>query len=400
MAGHGVVARDISGHIIVLDAGARACTTALKRTKHGASRSTRPVLEGDIADVKLAGVTLTTSTIVASALGYGEDTRGVDKLEIGQGDVSGVSKASPATVRGVATGNTSPGLEVGSVSHAIVNSHVTNSHVLNRFVSTIVLTDTSQGKPEASVPILVLYENVGAVCLCGDVVVATVDGPVTEGDIVRVDNISSVGVERGEVESDFPLGISAVDVYVLEQNILRVDDGHCPHLGLDKTRLLNDAIFHARVRDLVRATGVVVGTIDEVIPNLAVAIQSTIAKTSPVDVLTAKNPSSGLVLVTDRQRVIEPVGNVGVPQEGTVDLDVDVGQARGVHDTADIVRFVLLEHHSAAFLTSLMTAVTESPFNGIGGIVSARINHAGLGAAGCMTVAGSALDRQGQCREA
>lgn len=78
-----------------------------------------------------------------------------------------------------------------------------------------------------------------------------------------------------------------------------------------------------------------------------------------------------------------------------MDFNVDVGQAGGVHDAADIVGLILLEDDFATVLSSLMTAGAESLYNGVGAVVSAGVDHAGLGAAS-VVVAWSAVVGKGQ----
>lgn len=91
----------------------------------------------------------------------------------------------------------------------------------------------------------------------------------------------------------------------------------------------------------MRSTGVIVCAIDEVVPDLAIPIQRTGAKPFPRNILAAEVPSTGLVLVPDGQRVVQPVLDVGVPEQGRpIHLDVDVAQARRVQHALDIVHGV------------------------------------------------------------
>ena len=165
-----------------------------------------------------------------------------------------------------------------------------------------------------------------------------------------------------------------------------MNDGHSPHLALYKSCLLDDAVLHALEGDLMRSPGIVVGAINEIVPDLAVAIECAVPEAIPMNVLTAKDPSSGLVLETDRQRVVEPVVDVSVPEKGAVDFNVDVGQASGVHDAADIVSLVLLEDDFAAILSSLMTAGAEGLHNGMRAVIGTGVYYAGLGAASVVVV--------------
>jgi len=195
VAGHCVVAWDLNGDVVELDASAGASTTALELAKDSTSGGASPVRDSDVVDVKLASVALAGSLVVACALRDREDAGGVVELEVGKGDVGCVAKTSTATVRWVATTHTRPCLEVGSVAHTIVDCDIANSHVLDVFEFAIVLADAAHGEAKTSVPVLVLDEDVGAIGLCGDIVIATIDYPVSESDIVGVDDISTISVE-------------------------------------------------------------------------------------------------------------------------------------------------------------------------------------------------------------
>lgn len=386
MVGHRVVAWDLNGDVIEFDTSAWAGTAALKLTKDSTGRSTSPVGYGDVVDVELAGVAFARSLVVACALSDCKDTGGVVELEVGHSNVSCIAETSSASVRWITAADTSPCLEVGCVAHAIVDGDIANSDVLDVFEFSVVLTDAAHSKTKTGVPILVLDEDVGAVGLCGDIIIAAIDYPVAEGDIVRVDDIGAISVERREVEANLLLCICAVDIHVFEYDVLRVNDGHSPHLALYKSCLLDDAVLHALKRDLMRPPGIVVGAINEIVPDLAVAIECAVPEAIPMNVLAAEDPSSGLVLETDRQRVVEPVVDVSVPEKGAVDFNVDVGQASGVHDAADIVSLVLLKDDFAAIFSSLMTAGTEGLHNGMRAVIGTGVYYAGLGAASVVVV--------------
>jgi len=379
---HRVVARDLNRDVLVLDASAWASTTALKLGKDRTGGSADPIRDCDVADVELARVALAGGFVVAGALSDGEDARGVVELEVRHGDICSVTETSAASIWWVATADTGPGLEVSCVSHTIVNCDIADGDVLNPLEFAIVLPNAAHRKTEAGVPVLVLDENVGAVGFGRDVIVAAVNHPVAEGDVVGVDNIGAIGIQRGEVESNLLLRIRAVHIHVLQQDIFGMNDSHGPHLTLHEAGSLDNAVLHALERDLMRTARVVVGAVDKIIPDLAISVERTDIMARPMDVLTTEDPSGGLVLEANGQRVVEPVWDVGVPQEGAVDVDVYIGQAGGVHDTANIVCLVLLEDDSAAVLAGLMTTSTEGLFNGVRGVVGIRIDYAGLGAVG------------------
>jgi hypothetical protein len=307
MAGHCIVARNLDRDVLVFDASARAGATALQLCENSASRSASPILDVNVADVELAGVALASSFVVAGALSDGEDARGVVELEVGHSDIRGVTETSAASVWWVATADTGPGLEVCSVSHAVVARYVANLDVLNYFEIAVVLADAAHGESKAGVPVLVLDEDVGAVGFDGDVVVTAVHNPIPKCDVVGVDDIGAVSVQRREVKAHFLLGVRAVHIYVLQQNILGMDDGHGPHLTLHKASPLDDAVLHSLEGDLMRAAGVVVGAVDEVVPDLAITVELSYPVARPMDVLATKDPSSGLVLEANGQRVVQPV---------------------------------------------------------------------------------------------
>lgn len=89
------------------------------------------------------------------------------------------------------------------------------------------------------------------------------------------------------------------------------------------------------------SAGIVVRAIDEVVPDLTISIQRAGAEPFPGDILAAEVPRACLVLVPDGQRVVQPVLDVGVPEQGRpIHLDVDVAQARRVQHALDIVHGV------------------------------------------------------------
>lgn len=80
--------------------------------------------------------------------------------------------------------------------------------------------------------------------------------------------------------------------------------------------------------------------IDECVPGLTTSVESAISMTIPVDIISAKQPGTRLVLVADWKTVVEPVRDVRVPEKETVQVDINVLKAGGVHDTVDVVCLV------------------------------------------------------------
>jgi hypothetical protein len=140
-------------------------------------------------------------------------------------------------------------------------------------------------------------------------------------------------------------------------------------------------------------------SIDKVVPNLTIAVERAVAKAIPVDVLATKDPSSGLILKAYRQRIVKPVVNVGIPDEGAMDFDVNIRQASGVHDTANIVCLVLFEDDFATVFTGLVAASAESIFDGVRSVVGTGVDHTGLDAAGVVMAWGAVVGKS-QSRKA
>lgn len=145
------------------------------------------------------------------------------------------------------------------------------SRVFNVGVGVFALTilpNATNGNSQAGVEITVLDENVGAVGLHRDAVIAVVDDPVAEGDVVGVDGVGSVGlgsllvcshylrfnadvrrsyVQRREVELNRVLQVRAVDVNVLQEHVLRVNNRHCPDQASEQLFHLDALAFPPRM---------------------------------------------------------------------------------------------------------------------------------------------------------
>lgn len=252
------------------DAGAGARGAALDVGDDVAGGGARPVEQAQVADVELARVAAARRRVVARALRDGEDAGRVLEDKVLEGDVGGVAEAAAAAVGRVAGRVARPRLDVGAVAHVLVDGDVADGHVLDglelavwrapvlitgipdvgaRGYALTILPDTADGNAETSVEITVLNENVGAVGLHCDAVIAVVYDPVTECNVVRVDGVGSVSlqfrsvhshssrscvggwasyVQGREVKANRVLQIRAVDVDVLQEYVLSVDDCHCP----------------------------------------------------------------------------------------------------------------------------------------------------------------------------
>jgi len=87
--------------------------------------------------------------------------------------------------------------------------------------------------------------------LHADGVVAIVNDPAQESDIVGIDGIHSVSVDDTPKVST--RSRCAINVNVLEQHALRADHGHGPHLGLHEAKTFNHGLFRIGYRDGVRS---------------------------------------------------------------------------------------------------------------------------------------------------
>ncbi|KAG9967200.1 pectin lyase-like protein, partial [Aureobasidium melanogenum] len=260
---------------------ARRCSRALNSTDHITNRGSGPILKADIVEVELASVASAAHPVIRSALGRGIDTGIVVKDEIEECDVGSVTQTTATTVRRITSRDTS--LDVGAISH-VVGADVASSDIFDDFESVVVLTNAANCDTKTHIEVTVFNQDVGAVGFQGDGIISVSDVPATEGDVVCVDCVR------------------AVDVF--EKNVFAVNDGHGPHLRVHETGTQEGAIFGSSDGNLVRSA--------RATPK---AIESSISMTIPIDVLSTKQPSRGLVLVANRQRMVEPVRNVGIPEK-------------------------------------------------------------------------------------
>lgn len=79
-----------------------------------------------------------------------------------------------------------------------------------------VLAYAADRDAQAGVEVAVLDQDICGIGLHGDRVVAVVDGPATESDVVCIDRVCSIGIQTAEVETN-GLYTGAVDVDVLKQ---------------------------------------------------------------------------------------------------------------------------------------------------------------------------------------
>jgi len=91
-----------------------------------------------------------------------------------------------------------------------------------------------------------------------------------------------------------------------------MNDGHRPHLRVQEVDTLENRVGCVANGDLMRTTRIVGCTVVEVIPCLSVAVQGAMSMTRPVNVSSAEQPCRRLVLIADRQAVVQPVCDVAV----------------------------------------------------------------------------------------
>lgn len=120
------------------------CAATLHVADDVAGRSPVPVQDGQVADVKLGGIAVAASRVIAGALRDGEDAAGVDQVEVLKGHVGGVAVAAAAAVGRVPGVDACPGLDVHAVPH-VVDLDVAGGQVLDYFEPVGILADAADG---------------------------------------------------------------------------------------------------------------------------------------------------------------------------------------------------------------------------------------------------------------
>jgi hypothetical protein len=163
-----------------------------------ALHNARPIPDGQVVDIEQARVASARGAVVRGALRKGKHTTRVLELEIFKSDVGGVTQAATSTVRRKARRDAGPGFDVGAVAHVFMNGDVAHRDVFDYLIDAVVLTNGADGETEASVKFTIFDEDVCAVCLEGDTVVAIVNKPTAEGDVIRVDGVCAVGLFKSQ----------------------------------------------------------------------------------------------------------------------------------------------------------------------------------------------------------
>jgi hypothetical protein len=157
--------------------------------------------------------------------------------------------------------------------------------------------------------------------------------------------------------------IGIVDVYVLHEDLARIDQRHRPHLALDKLDALDHGVGQTIEGDLVRPPRKVANCSifivpicvfalacllptrktmdyfnDGCLPDLTISIKSTFASGAVhVHPITAEDEGSGMILIAHRQGILKPVRYIGTPEQSASDVNLNVRQTCDLHDRVDVV---------------------------------------------------------------
>lgn len=179
-----------------------------------------------------------THSIVACTLRYRPRDSDILEHEVLESDVLRVAYAASAAIGRVACGAAAPRFDSCCVLGAVAVD-VDSGDVFDNFNLSGVLAYTPHSKTATVVEGAVCNVNVCGVLLHADAVIAAVDRPAEEGDVVCVYSVYAVGVDVAAEVSSFG---SIVDVDVLQKHSLGADDGHCPHLRFYKVEALDDRV--------------------------------------------------------------------------------------------------------------------------------------------------------------
>jgi len=192
-----------------------------------------------VLDLEQARITASTHSVVRSTLRNRPRNPHILQHEVLERDVLCVSEAPTPAVRRIPRCPARPRLDPPRILRAIAVD-VYRGDVLDDLDLARVLSDTPHSQTLAVIERAVRDVDVCAVLLHADAVVAAVDGPPEEGDVIGVDGIDAVGVDVcAEVVVSFR---GVVDVYVLQEDTFGPGDGHGPHLGFDEAEAFDDGV--------------------------------------------------------------------------------------------------------------------------------------------------------------
>lgn len=215
----------------------------------------------------------------------------------------------------------------------LIKHDFTGRYILNRFVYVLVLSNATYGYPQPVIKRRVRNQDVSTIRLERYAIIAIDHDPAIKVDIVAVDGIRAIGIAGGASR-----GGSTIDVDVLQENARRLEDCHgpilirylvlptsvriagweecIPHLTLHQPQTLHGGIRRLPYRECLGSIRVIRNPLDEIVPGLAVAIESPTPVSVHLDVIATEPPRRGLVLVAKGHGVLEPVGDVGGPLDG------------------------------------------------------------------------------------
>lgn len=251
-----------------------------------------------ILELELAGLAILTQvSLVVFALPHEEGLlAGTVEVDVLNDNVLSDTEATTAAVGWVTLGDTAPRLEVDGVS-GVVHGQVLGEEIVDVLVFTVVLADRANGEALAAPELAVEHLDVARVALERDAVVARGDLPAQKGNVVRVDGVDAVRVERVPLASR-----GVVDVDVGELEVLGVGDRHGPHLALHEAHALHHRVGHVAPVDHHGAMRQVTLVLGPIVPNLSVAVEGANAVAVPMDVVAAKVPDGALVLEANWHR--------------------------------------------------------------------------------------------------
>lgn len=179
------------------------------------------------------------------------------------------------------------------------------------------------------------------------------DGPVSKSDVLRIPRVCTVSIDRR------PLGRrSRVHVQVGHGHVLRVGDEGVPELALTPGYAVDPDIVGVPERQGDGPAVLVALVPVLIVPDLAVAVEEGLAVALEGDVLPADEPGGRAAGVDDGDTVLQPVGDVvAAPDEGAVDVDVDVAEVVSAHDLADVVG--ALGDDNGASLAALLEGIED-----------------------------------------
>lgn len=251
---------------------------------------------------------------------------------------------SPASIRRETLILPRPRLDSSRIP-GIHTSNIRRRDIFNNFNLARILSDATHGES-----LTVVKSAIGNINICGilfhaDAIVAVVDCPAEKCDVVGVHGIDAVGVDVG-AKIAIAVGAGGVDVNVLEENLFGAGDCHGPHLGLEEVEAFDDGVFGVGDEDGMRSAVEVAFAFVVVVPDLAVAVQSSMSVAVEVEVLAAEMPGCGLVLEADGHGVCEPIWYVCVPEHGASELHGNVLESRRVHFGTNVVSRILEDNVS------------------------------------------------------